>query len=41
MIDQIQLALGHASLKTTERYLGVELDLADAPCDHLDLKVEL
>jgi len=40
-IDQIQLALGHASLKTTERYLGVELDLADAPCDHLGLKVEL
>jgi len=40
-LDQIQLALGHASLTTTERYLGVELDLANAPCDHLGLSVEL
>ena len=40
-IDQIQLALGHASVKTTEDYLGVELDLANAPCDKLGLSVEL
>ena len=40
-LDQIQLALGHASLTTTERYLGVELDLANAPCDKLGLAVEL
>lgn len=36
-IEQIQLSLGHASLKTTERYLGVTQDLTDAPCDHLGL----
>ncbi|CAG0932836.1 Tyrosine recombinase XerC [Thermoflexales bacterium] len=36
-LDQIQLSLGHASIKTTERYLGVEQSLTDAPCDHLGL----
>lgn len=40
-LDQIQLSLGHASLKTTEVYLGVEQDLTDAPCDRLGLRVEL
>lgn len=39
-IDQIQLSLGHASIQTTERYLGVEQDLTDAPCDHLGLRVK-
>jgi integrase len=39
-IDQIQLSLGHASIKTTERYLGVEQDLTDAPGDHLGLRLE-
>ena len=34
-LEQIQLSLGHASITTTERYLGVRQDLADAPCDHL------
>ena len=34
-IDQILLSLGHASIQNTERYLGVEQDLMDAPCDHL------
>src|SRR5262249_14777967 len=33
-LDQIQLCLGHASLVTTERYLGVQQDLSDAPCDY-------
>jgi site-specific recombinase XerD len=36
-VDQIQLSLGHASLKTTEKYLGVDQSLTDAPCDHLGL----
>ena len=37
-IEQIQLSYGHASLTTTERYLGIDRDLEDAPCDHLGLK---
>src|SRR5262249_12103507 len=36
-LDQIQLSLGHASLTTTERYLGVHQDLNDAPCDYIRL----
>ncbi len=39
-IDQIQLSLGHDSIQTTEKYLGVEQDLTDAPCDHLGLRIE-
>lgn len=38
-LEQIQLSLGHASIQTTERYLGVEQDLTDAPCDHLGIRV--
>lgn len=38
-IDQIQLSLGHGSIQTTERYLGVEQDLTDAPCDRLGLRL--
>jgi integrase len=41
VLEQIQLSLGHASVTTTERYLGVRQDLADAPCDHLGLTVEV
>jgi integrase len=37
-LEQIQFSLGHASILTTERYLGVRQDLADAPCDRLGLE---
>jgi len=36
-LEQIQFSLGHASIVTTEVYLGVKQDLQDAPCDHLGL----
>ncbi len=39
-LEQIQLSLGHASVVTTEIYLGVKQDLRDAPCDHLGLRPE-
>lgn len=39
-LEQIQLSYGHASLTTTERYLGVKLDFADAPCDRLGIKAK-
>ena len=38
-LEQIQLSLGHASIVTTEKYLGVRQDLQDAPCDRLGLRV--
>ncbi len=38
-IDQIQLSLGHGSIQIPEKYLGVEQDLTDAPCDHLGLRI--
>ena len=38
-IEQIQISLGHSSIQTTERYLGIEQDLTDAPCDHLGIRV--
>jgi site-specific recombinase XerD len=36
-IDQIQLSLGHASIQTTERYLGVKQNFDSAPCDVIKL----
>jgi site-specific recombinase XerD len=38
-LDQIQLSLGHSSIQTTERYLGIEQDLTTAPCDVLGLRL--
>jgi site-specific recombinase XerD len=38
-VEQIQFSLGHASLQTTERYLGLEQDLLDAPCDRLGVQI--
>jgi integrase len=35
--EQIQLLLGHASVQTTERYLGTKQDLTHAPNDRLGL----
>lgn len=37
-LAQISLTLGHASLTTTQKYLGLDLDLVDAPCDKIGLK---
>ena len=39
-LEQIQFALGHASITTTERYLGLKQDLSDAPGDHIDLDLD-
>jgi integrase len=38
-LEQIQLALGHQNIQTTQRYLGSELDLADAACDRLGIRL--
>jgi site-specific recombinase XerD len=40
-LEQIQLSFGHASLTTTERYLGVQMDFKDAPCDRLGVRPNL
>lgn len=37
-LEQIQILLGHASVQTTERYLGTTQDLENAPNDRLGLK---
>ena len=36
-LEQYQISLGHASIQTTERYLGLKQNLHDAPCDRLGL----
>lgn len=38
-IEQISLTLGHSSTQVTERYLGTQLDLTDAACDRLGIRI--
>jgi integrase len=38
-LDQIQINLGHQSLTTTQKYLGIELDLDAGPGTYLDIKI--
>jgi integrase len=38
-LEQIQLLLGHASIQTTERYLGTEQALAHAVNDAIGLEM--
>jgi site-specific recombinase XerD len=40
-LEQIQMLLGHASVQTTERYLGTKQDLVNAPNDAIKLRVAL
>jgi integrase len=36
-VEQIQICLGHASLITTQLYLGLEQNPQEAPCHRLGL----
>ena len=38
-LEQIQMLLGHASVQTTERYLGTKQDLVHAPNDAIRLRI--
>ena len=40
-LEQIQLLLGHASVQTTERYLGTKQDLVNAPNDGIKLTLAI
>ena len=38
-LDQISLSLGHESIETTQKYLGIEQSFDQAPCDKLGLSL--
>jgi len=38
-LEQIQFLLGHASIQTTERYLGYQQDLIQAVNDRVKIRV--
>jgi integrase len=40
-LEQIQMLLGHASVQTTERYLGTKQDLVHAPNDAIKLRLSV
>jgi integrase len=40
-LEQIQMLLGHASVQTTERYLGTRQDLVHAPNDGIKLRIPI
>ena len=40
-LEQIQLTLGHASLSTTQKYLGTDLDYKKAPSDLIALNLDV
>jgi integrase len=40
-LEQIQLLLGHASVQTTERYLGTKQDLVHPPNEGINLTLAL
>ncbi len=39
-LDQIKASLGHASVQTTERYVGETQRFTDAPADRIGLRVK-
>jgi site-specific recombinase XerD len=39
-LEQIQFSLGHASIKTTERYTSMEQNFHSAPCDVIGLSIQ-
>jgi integrase/recombinase XerD len=40
-LEQIQMLLGHASVQTTERYLGTKQDLVNAPNDAIEIRISV
>lgn len=38
-LEQIQITLGHANIATTQRYLGTDLDLDNAPSDNIAIRL--